>query len=300
MYFSVLYTASTQIKDAPLSRLRHVQASRLNLLGLLSSLPTVTSVHGLGITANDDDGGDGVQPPLNLNVRDLVFTECSINPKRLFEFLNGFQALRSFTYNYDHGSEEPRRDFDFAWVRSGLYVYTKSTLESLTLLSHNTAHHWMEDIRSFSSLRSLHTESQLLFTETYRSRGSLILALPPNLETLKLECSGKDDEIGIARLILWLAEDKQRRVPALRKLEIITRNGIEDLDASKGLSGNTYRFNNHRPLPPEYYTHETVVQSCKEQGIELTVTAFDQKEIDTYQLLAGGPCTDLLTIPRRE
>ena len=286
MYLRVLYcTVRRQIENAPLSRLRHVQASQIHLLGLLAALPTVTSVHGLGITANEYHGWDQVQLPPNPNVRDLVFTECSINPKCLFNFLCGFHALRSFTYDCNHASEEPRRNFDFAWVRGGLLACAKSTLESLTLLSHNKDHHWMEEIRSFSSLRNLHTESQILFTESRRHQGSLVLALPPKLETLKLECSGQDDEIGIARLIFFLARLKYRHVPALRKLEIVTRNGIEDLDSSKSLFGNTYRISTSWiSLPPEHYTHEIVAQFCKEHGIELAVTAFEQKEIESYQL----------------
>ena len=286
------YGATRQSGGAPFPRLRHVQASHIGLLGLLAAQPSVRSAHGLGIRARVSEGYERNLPPPCSNVRDMIFTDCLIKPKRLFNSLLSFRGLRSFTYISHYGPEEPKmdyddwtmeplKDFDFSWIRSVLLAHSKTTLESLTLLSYKKEHHYIEEIQSFESLRTLHTETQLLFSDSRRGAASLVTALPPKLETLKLECSGQTDEIGIARPIFCFLSWKSS-TPALKKFELITPNGVQDLDSSNDLSATTYKFRGDSPFPTEY-NYETIKESCKEKGLDFIVTAFDRKEIESSQ-----------------
>ena len=142
------------------------------------------------------------------------------------------------TYDSDYRYEKSRRDeqagFDPFWVRKVLSFRAISTLESLTLLSHDKNRHWMGNIHCFQILPNLHTEMPLLLKEEdhYRKYRSLVEALPPNLETLKLECSGLGDELMIAKLITTLAQLKPWCVPELKKVEVIIRNGVQDFNTS--------------------------------------------------------------------
>lgn len=200
----------------PLSRLRHVQIPHswelggLKLFELFLRLPSIRSIHATGMFTRDVNAhSDTNLAPRTSDLEDLTLTTCWIGPKILSSHLEAFKALRSFTY--DSGAKIldmiPPLEFDSFWIRSGLLTFAISTLESLTPLSHNRKRDFMGSIRGFTAMRNLHTETQLLLRESdmYHDETSLARALPPNLETLKLECSGVKDETQMAELIRhWL------------------------------------------------------------------------------------------------
>ncbi len=275
----------------PLSHLRHAHVAHVKLLGILAALPSMKSIHGIGIEATDTETWPDDLVSQNSNVTDLVLTRCSISPKRLFGILGGFKALRSFTYDSVYWAAEPhvsdKVEFDSFWVRAALSAYTASTLESLTLLSHDKDKNFMGEIRSFERLRYLHTESQLLLGELERFRDSNLLArkLPPNLETLKLECSGVKDELGLAKRMEDLAAGKKEYVPGLRKVQLVTRHGVMDINSLPPIEDSAYRI--HRMVRverPDVHNFDAVVKKCGVQGMELCVEAFEREVVELYRL----------------
>ena len=148
--------ATKQMSGTPLSHLRHAQVSRLKLLSIAASLPSMKSIHGFEIKVDDVDAEtwpDGSTFP-KADLTDLVFTECSINSKRVVSFLKDFRALQSFTYNPSYESETDFRNgqekLNPRCLISGLFIYASSTLRSLTLHGRYS--------RLQEPLRSLHRE----------------------------------------------------------------------------------------------------------------------------------------------
>ena len=105
-------------------------------------------------------------------------------------------------------------------------------------------------------------------------------ALPPNLETLKLEYSGLGDELMIVKLITTLAQVKTRCVPALKKVEVITRNRVQDFNTS--ITDDLCASDHDSFLAAEdWYTFEAILEACKTQGFELLVHAFDPAVLES-------------------
>ena len=263
--------------EVPLSRLRHVQIPHswelggFKLFDLFLSLPSVRVIHDTGMFApNNDACLDNKLKSRTSNLEDLALTTCWVGPKILFTYLEAFKTLRSFTY--DAGAKIPDMipppKIDSFWIRSGLYAFRRSTLESLTVLSHDRDRDFMGSIRGFEAVRSLHIETQLLLRESdmFHDETSLARALPSKLETLKFKCSGLGDEPRIAKLISALAKLKAEYVSELREIEVLTRNGVEDFDT-------------------ETHTYDGVISACKTQNIDLLVKAFDTEAI---RVLYGG------------
>ena len=276
LWGTLYHITNMKSSAAPLSRLRHVQVPRyLELVDIFAALPSVRSIHGFNIHESVTDADwDSNLAPRTSKLEDLTLATCLINPKRFFEFLETFEALRSFTYHSDIEKirNNQRMEFDPFWIRSGLSACARSRLQSLTLLSYDKKRNFMGDIRCFRALRHLHTETQLLLRQAsmHHDETSLARTLPPKLEILKLECSGLGDEIGIARLISALAKLKKEYVPGLREVEVVTRNGISDFNTPPDSSVSA-RLRNER-LSTNY---ETIVEACKVQGIHLLVRAFN-------------------------
>ena len=273
---------------APLSRLHRAQIPEGMLLGLVAALPSMESIHSLGIRAFESQIWPNDFASKTFTVRILVLERCSINTKCLCDILEAFKALHPFIYDSDYRYEKSCRDeragFDPFWVRKVLSFHAISTLESLTLLSHDKDRHWMANIRCFQTLHNLHTEMQLLLKEKnhYRDYRSLMGALPPILETLKLERSGLGDELMIAKLITTLAQVTTRCVPALKKVEVITRNRVQDFNAS--ITDDLYASDHKSFLAAEEcYTYEAIPGACKTQGFELLVHAFDPAVLEYYE-----------------
>ena len=286
---TLYHIATAKGPGAPLSRLRHARMPGVKLLGLVAALPSIRSLHGSGIKVAHTETWPDDMLSSTSNVRDLTFSECAINAKRLFVILGAFKSLRSYTYDsdpsYDKYGNDAEVKFDPYWMICALSAYARSTLESLTLLSHDSDRQYMGDIRGFEALRHLHTESQMLTSsvENRRNLKCLVRALPPKLETLKLECSGTGDEIGIAKSISSLAELKTEHAPSLRRVEVLTRNGISDFNttiddpvrAERAPCSLAVRGN---------FTYEGILGACNSAGIDLVVQTFDPEAVRRYHL----------------
>ena len=264
----------------PLSRLRHVKISNslapmeLKCVSLFAALPSIASIEGRevrdpGIEANPDIE----LAPRTSGVREIAFIDCSINLKALIGFLECSKALRSFTYHRlssEIAETDERGRFDPRRLCSDVRVLAGSTLQSLSILSQAKGEDYMGDLHGFVNLRYLRTEIQLLLSGPIAdcARASIARALPSRLETLELVCRGRSyEEFWLAKLLFGLAEMKTECVPALRKVEIITHYGPQDLDTSK----------------PEY-THETVVRAFSNQGIELIVNPEEDYDYLRYEI----------------
>ena len=247
---------------APFSLLRHVyllcagNLAGVRILRHFAASPSIRSIHvkqiGNHVTYSDPSVTE--LAPQTSKLEKLTLLKCPISPGSLNYVLVGLKALRSFTF-----VAERYLDFNSLWFRDVLFAVAGSTLESFTLLSRNEKRNVIGDIRIFESLRNLHTETQLLldyfpidFDET-----SLAKALPPKLQTLKLECSGQGDEFVIAKYISKLAEMKKDLVPQLKEVEVSTGNGIRDLNGPR--DGAFFTIT-------EGHSYEALVKACHAQG----------------------------------
>lgn len=271
-----------------LSQLRHIyiicwplryNTVPFKLLEFFASLPSMRSLYGQMLLVLDPDGDpDTEMAPQTSNVEDLRLTACLFHTKRLFKLFKAFKALRSFTYVSEPTTYEiPRTDFDPWWITLVLSSFAKLTLESLTLVSERSERKFMGDIRGFEAVRNLSTESQLLLRESdlHYDETSLAKALPPNLETLKLKCDGVGDESEIPKLIRALPRLKMEFVPALKQVEIFTRNGSKDFDT---IPDDTVPAASSSAKP--HHTYEALVGACKLQGFDLLVRPLSEREID--------------------
>ncbi|CAF9938632.1 hypothetical protein IMSHALPRED_001031 [Imshaugia aleurites] len=298
-----VHARRTKGPGVPLSHLHYVEvpdwgAAGLRLLGLLSALPSMI------YDVNTDVHPDTDMVPWTKDSKDMTLTTSMIKPKHLYDFLKAFRRLRSFTYDSDgrkipnttklvshplchrRTPDDVRFTFSPFDQRYMLSSFTRSSLESLTLLSHKRNRDYIGSIGSFENLRTLHVETQLLLhKDLLHDETSLMNALPPKIENLKLECSGIDDERTIARQIATLARLKTEYLPAMREVEVFTRNGVEDFNASEGDTLPTDHAHDCDCLGALWYHDcEHLVQACRTQGFDLRVKAFD---VDVVKALDG-------------
>ena len=203
--------ARVKSQNAPLSLLRHVDLlcawdmSGARILRQFITLPSIRSIHveQLGTHVSFSNLSITELAPPASKLEDLTLLNCRISFKSLKYILTGLHALRSFTF-----VATMYLDFDSTWFRDLLYAVAGSTLESLTLLTRNEKRKVIADLRIFKRLRNLHTETQLLldYFSIDLDEASLAKALPPNLQTLTLECSGQGDEFIIATVGLGVSD----------------------------------------------------------------------------------------------
>ena len=260
--------ARTNGLKAPLSLLRHVDlicawdVGGARILRNFIALPSVRSIHveQMGKFFSYSDRSKTEQAPPASKLEELTLLDCKISINSLDYILIGLDALRSFNF-------EATRYLDFksTQFRAALFDVAGSTLESLTLLTRNEKRNVIGDIRTFQSLRNLHTETQLLldYFPIHFDESSLAKALPPNLQTLTLECSGKGDDFVIAKHISKLAKMKNTLVPQLKEVEVCTRNGIRDFNDPP--DGAPFAIT-------EDHSYEALVKACHAQGFKFRVT----------------------------
>lgn len=229
-------------------------------------------------------------PPRSSNVEELIFISSSITPEIIFDFLEGFRALRIFAYHSDH-VEDPnagRGRFNPFWIRSALLAHARTSLESLTLCSYTTRRRYMGDIRSFANLNTLVTDPQMLLHKNqFSNHASLANALPAKIETLKLHCFGDSGEDKVPALILKLVEMKDRRVPRLRELEVSTGKGVGDFLQPLLEDDDVHLDRQLKPArntkPPSYF--EALHARSRMAGIELTIKKHRADEVGVSKLV---------------
>ena len=96
----------------------------------------------------------------------------------------------------------------------------------------------------------------------------------------------------IADFIARLAGLKEAYVSSLKKVEVTTRNGIEDF--------NTHNPRTTSPLAVEgRYTYEAISEACKAKGFDLFVKKFDPAILAHYESDVYNQ-RDVLVAPRVE
>ena len=254
--------------NAPLSLLRHVDLicawdmGGARILRNFIALPSIRSIHveqiNEFVSYSEPSITELAQSTSKLE--ELTLFDCKVSLESLEYILKGLNALRSFTF-----VAKRYLDFESTHFRAALFDVAGSTIESLTLLTRNEKRNVIGDIRTFQSLRNLHTETQLLldYFPNHSDKSSLAKALPPNLQTLTLECSGKGDDFVIAEYISKLAEMKNILVPQLKEVEVCTRNGIRDFNETP--DGGPFAIT-------EGHSYEALVKACHAQGFKFRVT----------------------------
>ena len=263
--------ARTESPNPPLSSLRHVDllcawdVRGARMLRLFTALPSIRSIHveRLGNHVSYSDLSITELAPQSSKLEELTLLNCQISFESLEYILTGLNALRSFTF-----VATKYLDFHSTWFRDALFAVAPK-LESLTLLTRDEKRNVIADLRIFKSLRNLHTETQLLldYFLIHLDEASLAKALPPNLQTLTLECSGQGDRFAIAKYLAKLAELKKYLVPQLKEVEVCTRNGIQDFN------GPPYGgpFCDRKRL----YSYEALVEVCQARGFSFWVTKLE-------------------------
>ena len=260
--------ARVKSPNAPLSLLRHVDLlCAWDMLGArilrhFTALPSIRSIHveRIGTHISFSHLSITKSAPPASKLEELTLLNCRISFKSLEYILTGLNTLRSFTFVATR-----HLDFDSTWFRDLLFAVAGTTLESLTLLSHNEKRNIIGDLRLFKSLHNLHTQTQLLldYFSIDLDEASLAKALPPNLQTLTLECSGQGDEFIIAKYILKLAQLKKDLVPQLKEVEISIRNGIKDFNGQP--DGGPFAIT-------EGPSYDALVKACDAQGFKFRAT----------------------------
>ena len=270
---------------APLSLLRHVDLLcdwdtwGARILRHFIALPSIRSVHveHMGTHVSYSDLSVTELESQTSKLEELTLLECLISFESLNYILTGLNTLRSFTFVATR-----YLDFDSTWFRDALFAVAGSSLESLTLLSRNERRNVIANLRIFKSLRNLHTETQLLldYFPIHFDEASLAKALPPNLQTLTLECSGQGDEFAIAKYISKLAELKKDLVPQLQEVEVSAPNGVKNFN----------RLPHGAPFAiTEGHSYGALVKACHAQGFEFRVT---ELEAEVSRDLMGHPSLD--------
>ena len=260
--------ARMKIPNAPLSLLHHVDLlcawdmSGARIPRLFAALPSIRSIHveQIGTHISFSNLSITEAAPQASKLEELTLFNCRVSLKSLKYILTGLKALRSFTFVATR-----YLNFDSTWFRDLLFAVAGSTLESLTLLTRDEKRNVIEDLRIFKYLRNLHVETQILldYFPIGFDEASLAKALPPNLQTLTLECSGQGDEFVIGKYISKLAQMKKELLPQLQEVDVSLRNGTKDFN--KPPDGAPFAIT-------EGHSYEALVKACDAQGFKFHVT----------------------------
>lgn len=120
-------------------------------------LPSVRSIKAHHTRCEDSDYATCHSYVLNVpNTTNVELRNCTLGPKMLYKFLETLRALEAFSW---HGSDELADNDDFldfldvGWVCTCLISNVRSSLLSLSLLTHHPQGPCMGDVTSFHKLR---------------------------------------------------------------------------------------------------------------------------------------------------
>lgn len=318
-FYATLNSIATGDSNVPLSRLTHVRLhsprssfiTSLDPVIRFARLPSVRSITALNIWTCEPYDFDRLRlAPRSSNVSDLAFDSSDISPKLFYAFIEGFRALRSFTYKVTTSERfaYSARECDPYWMRVALLAHATSTLETLKLVCHAAENPYLGDMASFHTLRHLDIElrSMIRYEDMSNSR-SLINALPTTLETLVLRITFQDSyHDSIPRMMLALAKFKQNLTPNLREVKIrahysatVCYNDIVEDYASKGI-----RLTIWQPSDPDEISacerkdvsdeeHESECCTCRETFHEGLIACDNSKcPFSPFHLSCAGLATE--------
>ena len=206
--------------------------------------------------------------PKTSTVTHLTFTNCIINPKKLFGVLKGLQALESFEYHSTYMFCDPDEIVD------ALVVHAKRSLRKLNLRSdcYEKQSDWCDSygqyacyeqcqryhiaemtdavtLNDLEALKELETDYDLLLG--CGRRGELAEVLPSSIEKVRLSRLYRNARYKLQDDVLDMTARKAERLPNLTELTIELHQMEERLDTAMT---------------------STMRQRCEEVGVQLTIS----------------------------
>ncbi|CAD6586417.1 MAG: hypothetical protein ASARMPREDX12_002363 [Alectoria sarmentosa] len=127
--------------------------------------------------------------PVRSHLTRLELWDCRFQSKQLHDFLKGFYQLQTFKYSIPLRAE-PEQGYNPFLIRSGL-LYSKSTLQHLTMLAPGQPASFVGSLVEFESLQEVYISWSLLDPHWGRSDPSeLCLVLPKPLRLLRIQSEG--------------------------------------------------------------------------------------------------------------
>ena len=183
-----------------LGRLDDVSSSiGLNDLALFNSLPSLQSLTAFRVDDGEHVSVDYFSPSQNSHITDLKLLHTEVSPKRLYRYLESFQALQNFAFEPEFSpySDYEGSTFDLCWIRNALMTSAKATLQTLTILGPPCSYTFMGSFQTFGALREISTDWCFIFDKycDFETRPSQVL--PASLQRLKVRYYGycPDEEL---------------------------------------------------------------------------------------------------------
>lgn len=197
---------------------RGYKCPNLPIVKAFATLPSVKHIHVQSINECVND----TQPRLQAgssNVETLTFNDPlpELNVMGLFELIEGFKGLKTFTYE-----DSPAIGFEMFWIRTALVAHAKHSLNTLIIrcddVCDNDREQFIGSFRSFEVLKKLEIDHAYLTCVRGSQRTRLAEALPASLEELHLHdlCAMNSLRLNPLWAGQELLEDKDTYLPNLK------------------------------------------------------------------------------------
>lgn len=196
----------------------HSRDSGLVALREFSTIPSVQVLSAIGAEGVSGWGDTKVLPHQSY-VTYLNLCECYVRPGELYQFLNTFLHLQTFTYSSPYDARRLSA-FNPYLIRNGL-LNSNSTLRQLTLTGIGRAKSFMGSLFEFHLLQAIDTDWGFLGPVWGRDIGiSRLPWLPTSLQVVKL-CDDRSRDISdYMSLIDKITASKLSDIPHLKKLRV--------------------------------------------------------------------------------
>ncbi len=209
-----------------------VYGEELSLIKPFAMLPSVRKIVCSdlikeGGSAHMDDI-DYYTPGQISRVTHLNFKHCDDKSKDLHILLEGFDALKSFTFTNPRTQLMGKPQCDLFWIRSALYGNLRHSLQSLTMRfpreTDKDKSSFMGGLRRFAVLKKLEFDYHLLVDPKAQADEAPIAdLLPPSIEDIHFHGLDTSNMKTVRRLIGQLTDAKVDILPVLRKLSLVTQ-----------------------------------------------------------------------------
>ncbi len=197
-------------------------------INAFARLPSLRMLEAYNICVEDDSVY--LLRPRSSNVSTLVLVGSFISSQRLYKFLQGFRALKEFSY---HGIHEAQDAFETFLIRAALLTHAKASLEYLNLSIIEDAGEkcYMGSLRDFANLKEVHMQLASLVSAEDPSGRVLAKMLPASVEKVDLHEELYHTPETIQDLIIKAAEDKQEELPNLKELHVSLNMSMSGMDS---------------------------------------------------------------------
>ena len=165
--------------------------------------------------------------PQSSNVTSIKIINGNIPEQPQYQFLQGFKALRKFSYKNSYILQDP------VWTHPALLAHCKASLEHLGLSISSENRYkgsYMGSLRDFENLKEVHTYRSHLLHDWSSDSQVIAKVLPASIEKVHLRedlCATPKD---IQNIILNAAKDKHQKLPSLQELHVSLYTKARDLD----------------------------------------------------------------------